>query len=168
MPTDDRGSRILEELARKLDRRVFLDRSLRAGFAIVASMAFGSTQVMHALAVNGNCKPCTYPFSRACGSLGYPCPTSHSCPSGCKYCRKSDGCIGQGCIYNSGHWTVTGCGSCGYGTRQCSDCVCPSSQSCNDDNVCGCRSGCACCNCCSPLDVVNEMRRRQAIDDKAA
>ncbi len=155
----DRGGILLERFARRLDRRTFLDRALRAGFALAAGLALGTTQVVEVLAANGNCKPCTWPQGRPCSTLGYTCPTAKTCPPGCKFCKSTDGCSGFGCVYSAGAWTVTGCGICGDGTRLCSDCVCPSTQSCTSSNVCGCRSGCTCCNCCGPQDVAAEMQR---------
>ena len=157
--TDERSRILLEGLARQLDRRAFLDRALRTGFALAAGLALGTTQVVEVLAANGNCKACTYPYGRTCNHLGYPCPSSFSCPSGCKACKSTDGCDGYGCIYSAGYWLVTGCGVCGVGTRRCSDCVCPSTVPCLATTVCGCRSGCNCCNCCSPQDVAREMKR---------
>lgn len=156
---DEQGKPFLEGLARRLDRRTFLDRALRTGFALAAGLALGTTQIVEVLAANGNCKACSFPQGRGCGSLGYSCPTALKCPTGCKYCTSTAGCSSYGCIYSSGHWTVTGCGYCGQGSIQCSDCVCPSTQSCSSSNVCGCRSGCVCCNCCSPQDVAAEMQR---------
>ena len=150
---DERIRWAVESLSRTLDRRRFLSRSMRTGFALFAGAALGSVQAIRAIAANGGCKPCTYIRGHTCNYYGYPCPSTQNptCPSGCSVC--TSGCSGW-CGYASGWWTVTGCGTCGNGTVECIDCKCPDCA-----HACTCRTNCYCCNCCSPQDIIEELHR---------
>jgi hypothetical protein len=165
----DRRARLATEgFARLIDRRAFLRRSLRAGFAALAATALGTFQPAKMLA-NADCS-CSFPFTRDCASIGigqYHCPatTAGGCPSGCKVCTTASSC--SPCVYSAGHWSSCGCGVGGAGCRECYDCICPSSTSCNS-GACGCRGTCRCCNCLTPQDVVEELARIDAASSRAA
>lgn len=155
---DDTIRMALEGLARNIDRRSFLRRAMRVGFASAVAAAAGSLgMVGQVLAV---CGACTFPFGRSCGSLGYGCPGAGGCPSGCQICQTAQ--CPTYCGYASGWWYSCGCGTCGLGCHKCYDCTCPAgAQGCN--GACGCRSTqCYCCQCCTPQDIQRELGRISA------
>jgi hypothetical protein len=151
---DEQIRRASEQFARLTNRRRFLRGALETGFAIYAGIALGSLRSAIAIAADGGCKQCNPLQGTYCA--GCPSTIGPGCPSGCSVC-KNCGCTINGqhhCCYTTGYWSVTGCGTCGNGTRYCTDCKCPD---CNGG--CTCRGGCYCCGCCSPQDVAVELGR---------
>lgn len=143
----------LEEFARSTNRRHFLTRTMRAGFAVLASVTFGSIATAQRVYADSSCS-CTLPAQTVCsgcltGSFG-------GCPTNCSECSSTDGC-GSPCAHLTGHWSSCGCGTCGAGCRECWDCECP-----DCGHLCGCVSACNCCSCCSPADMAAELRRLAA------
>jgi len=134
----DRATRIVSEnLARAMDRRVFMKRAGQGAFASLAALAAGQAKPMLAAAAGRAPQP--------------PMPTPLCAPPG-PYCNNGggdlSGCHGASCfqhlynnqvvqcrylyIYQSGCWTTAGNG--GYWT--CCDCDCY--QNGVRVNSCGC------------------------------
>jgi len=145
---DDGVERSLERFARLVDRRTLLRRAFQTGFATLTVMVFGSVALGQKAYADSTCS-CS--FFNTCSTC--PTGTGGGCPSGaCSVCT-GDQCIG--CGHASGHWSSCGCGTCGFGCRECWDCKCGP----NCQIVCGCRSDCSCCGCCSPADIAAELAR---------
>lgn len=148
---DDQLRLGIERFARRMNRRHFVTRTLRTGFAVLTSVVLGSV-VAGQQAFAAGCT-CTLPGGNACS--GCQGGTFGGCPSGCSTCSSNDGCGNPNpCPHLTGHWSSCGCGTCGGGCVECWDCECP-----DCGHLCGCKSACNCCNCCSPADIALEMRR---------
>lgn len=165
MPSDivRRG---LEGLARNVDRRTFLRRSMQLGFAGAVAAAAGSFGAVGRVLAMHACEcdfPPYGPGGSSCTSLGYTCPGPGGCPSGCKICLWPGGSCPSSCGYDDGWWYSCGCGTYGLGCHKCYDCQCPStSTGCN--GLCGCRSvTCYCCSCFTPQDIAAEISRLAAL-----
>lgn len=135
-----------EGLARRIDRRAFLRRSLRAlGIATAGATVgtfFNPSAALAECSCNGGSQLCGPQF-----------PTGkQGCPTGCTVCR--DGDCGA-CAYISGWWRCCSncCGTYGHGYKLCYDCKCP-----NCTNWCVQKSGCLCAQCTSPADVRLDMK----------
>lgn len=153
MPDLERLSELeLEELARRVDRRIFLKRALHTGFSLMVGAALWSLPAARAVIAAG-CM-CGPPGGTYC--VGCPTDSTGGCPTECDICVLGE-CAG--CIYPSGHWTSGGCGTCGNGSVQCYDCNCGRPGHCS---TCGCKSACFCCNCCSPQDIAHELELARA------
>jgi hypothetical protein len=109
-------------------------------------MAFGSV-VMGQKVYADSCH-CSLTSCPSC-QLGYP----GGCSGGYTTCTSSDTCAYNGCIHSTGHWTVSGCGTYGFGYRECWDCK---NVQCS---VCTCISDCTCCGCMRPADVAAELAK---------
>lgn len=141
---DNRISVLSEHLARSFSRRRLLAAGIKGGFATIAAATLGTlTHVGEAFAV---C--CSGPNMNCPGQPS--CPSGGGCPSGCSACINNE-C--SGCPHSNGQWSCA-CGTCGLGTRLCTDCKCP-----NCSARCTCYSACSCSTCCSPADVEAEMAR---------
>jgi hypothetical protein len=150
---DEQIRRASEQFTRLTNRRRFLRGAMETGFALLAGAALGSMRSAAAIAADGGCKQCTPLLGMNCANC--PSTIGPGCPSGCTVC-KNCGCTYGGvahCCYSTGYWSVTGCGTCGNGTRYCTDCKCTTCA-----GGCTCRGGCYCCNCCSPQDIAEELR----------
>src|SRR5690349_10239943 len=134
---------LMESLARTLDRRQMIGKTIRGLSAAAIAITLGQfTNVKQAFAADCTCQ-CDH-----CWSTGSPCsgcPSSANCPSGCTVCVNND--CGGWCVYSNGRWVAFNCsnlGKCHVGYKMCTDCKC---GSCN--NKCTCLSACICCNCCT-------------------
>lgn len=140
----------LEAVARTLDRRRFLKRSLHTGFALLSGLVLWSLPAAReVLASACLCQPPGGFCPNCPGGQGYGCPPLY------QICVSGSGC--SLCKYPTGHWTSGGCGTCGNGSVQCTDCN-------SDDRpghcgLCGCQSSCFCCSCCSPQEISMELAK---------
>lgn len=135
MPDIDRLTALAaESFARITSRRGFMRKALHVGFVTLAGTMAGqliSPSRAYAACNTINCAP---PRGYCCTDLGFPCPLSGGCPTGCSICTTGQG---SGCVYDTGWWTLT----CANGnTILCYDCKCPSTGGYND--TCGCASDC--------------------------
>jgi hypothetical protein len=168
---DEQVSTFTEGVARSLSRRRVLVTSAKVAAVTVAGAtlgifvnikdAFASTCTCHWYGGSGNANCPSHPGCNGINGV---------CPSGCSICVCAvwqnnncvqEGCVipGYGCNYPNGSWvSCTGQGTCGNGQRVCVDCKCP-----NCSYVCTCLSSCVCCNCCTPQQVEDEMRRLRAM-----
>jgi hypothetical protein len=142
--------RVSEELARRLDRRRFLDRAARAVFAVAAGLAVrGSGASAQPLHPPGS--TCTY-FD--CGRCYCNPPINGYCTNySASYCDGSKcagGCSYDTYPYSTGCWCTQDCvinGDCGH--YRCCDCFCPGGLNCGcrnrhvtADTGSGCAGGC--------------------------
>ena len=145
-----------ESVARQLSRRRMLTNSVK-GVVVTVAGATLSTFINFKDAFAAGC-PCHWygGVSNAnCPRKGGCPPTG--CPSHCSPCTSRDVCNNRVnyCHYPGGSWTsCSGLGSHHHGYKICLDCKCP-----NCRYVCTCLSRCICCDCRTPHDVENEMRR---------
>jgi hypothetical protein len=158
-------SNFTESVARSISRRQIMTRTVKGVIVTVAGTALGTLVNMKAaFAVSCTCDwyggsgNANCPSHPGCGGAG--------CPSGCTPCTgdHSKGIYNcnngyYSCGWISGSWvSCTGLGICGNGSRICTDCKCPDCS-----YVCTCLSQCTCCNCCTPQDVEQEMKRLKAL-----
>lgn len=155
---DGRIAARAEWVTRRIDRRTALRSAVLTGATTLGAMALGQRPAFATITCPDSCGP-----SPLCVDQGKVCP-SYGCPSGYSHCKKPSVCGDRLCNWSSGQWVhCQGYGTCGYGYTVCQDCK--PSGSCN---VCICISGCLCCNCCSPSDVVAEQQRLQELEAATA
>lgn len=147
-----------ESLARKLNRRKMMTNTIKGVFATVAAATIGQfANIGQAFAVSCTCDD-NWTNGSPCNNIGYPCPSTTGCPSGCAVCTNND--CGGWCNYSTGSWiSCTGLGTCGNGYKKCVDCKCAGTCS----KKCTCLGPCICCNCCSAQDIRDEMHRLAAL-----
>lgn len=148
--------------ARRLGRRQFLKAGVMTSAAVLAGWSVGEGTALASTPYCSQCPSsgldayCCGPTYR-CTHWGASCPET-GCPSGYSSCTPSNGCTnsqGYHCIYSSGNWVACDGLGHGYGYLVCSDCIGP--DGCN--HWCTCLSGCICCDCATPADVVAEQQR---------
>jgi len=160
---DEHISELSELIARTVNRRQLLARTVKGVFATAAGLTLAQfTNLKSAFAIT-----CTCMWAGGSGNANCPhtsgCPggINPPCPSGCVTCTTSSGC-GSVCNYPGGSWvSCSGFGPCGMGYKVCTDCKCHSS--CSYPNVCTCLSPIICYNCCTRKAVEDEMRRIGAV-----
>lgn len=143
---DARVGKGTERLARRVSRRDALRTAVITGATTVGALALGQRPAFATVRCGPACGP-----SPRCSS---GCPLTSGCPSGRVLCTKKAGfrCT---CEWATGSWVYcSGYGRCGQGFTLCQDCI--PTHSCG---ICICLSGILCGQCCSPTDVVEEIRR---------
>ncbi len=154
---DEHISELSESIARTMNRRQLLTRTVKGVFATAAGLTLAQfTNLKSAFAIT-----CTCMWAGGSGNANCPhtsgCPggINPPCPSGCVTCTTSSGC-GTICNYPGGSWvSCSGFGPCGMGYKCHSSCSYP--------NVCTCLSPIICYNCCTRKAVEEEMRRIGAV-----
>ena len=142
-------SNVSESIARGMQRRKFLSRSIKGVFATVAALSLGNLAgIKNAFALTCTCD---WAFEGQCTGTG---GSQQNCPSGCTTCTKTDSCSNW-CNWTNGFWvSCSGFGPCKAGFEICRDCKCP-----NCSYVCTVLSGILCYGCCTAKQVEDEMRR---------
>jgi len=141
---------LAERAARSMTRRQAVRTAIIGGATGIGALSVGVEPAW--ASCSSNCGPT--PRCSGCPNNG--CPSGYSLCKGCSSC----GCFnkyGYRCEWPSGYWIACNSLGAGYGYEVCYDCI-PGS---NCSNWCTCLSGCLCCGCGSPQDVVAEQKRVQ-------